>query len=88
MADNMDLIELGQAIATTRRAQKLTQAALAQKSGLSRVTINQLEQGRISDLGIRKLLNILNILNLTLKLSEPDALPTLDDLIKERYHDA
>ena len=83
----MDLFELGQSITKARQAQKLTQGQLASKAGLSRATINQLEQGHISDLGIRKLLNILNALELQLTLSECGALPTLDDLLKERYHD-
>ncbi len=84
----MDLFELGQTISQARQAHKWTQAELADYAHLSRATVNQLEQGRISDLGVRKLMNLLNVLGLMLTVSEKGALPTLDDLIKERYRDA
>ena len=68
----MDLEELGQAIRRARLAQGLTQDQLAQTAGLTRVTLNQLENGLIRELGVRKLNTLLSQLDLTLSV---DALP-------------
>ena len=84
----MDLFELGEAITKARRQRGWTQGVLAEKSALSRATVNQLENGKIADLGVRKLMGLLSILGLTLTLTAPNALPTLDDLLKERYHES
>lgn len=68
----MNLEELGQAIRRARLARGLTQARLAQTAGLTRVTLNQLENGLIRELGVRKLSALLNQLDLTLSV---DSLP-------------
>lgn len=68
----LNLEELGQAVRRARLARGLTQAQLAQTAGLTRVTLNQLENGLIRELGVRKLTALLSELNLTLSV---DALP-------------
>ena len=68
----MDLEELGQAIRRARLARGLTQDQLAQTAGLTRVTLNQLENGLIRELGVRKLNTLLSQVDLTLSV---DALP-------------
>jgi transcriptional regulator with XRE-family HTH domain len=62
----MNLNEIGQRTRDRREELGLSQARLAKLVGLSRVTINQLETGAIGDLGVSKLLNLLNVLGLTL----------------------
>jgi transcriptional regulator with XRE-family HTH domain len=68
----LNLEDLGQAIRRSRLARGLTQAQLAQNAGLTRVTLNQLENGLIRDLGVRKLTSLLTQLDLTLSV---DAVP-------------
>ena len=58
----MNLNEIGQRTRDRREELGLSQARLAKLVGLSRVTINQLETGAIGDLGVSKLLNLLNVL--------------------------
>jgi transcriptional regulator with XRE-family HTH domain len=55
----MYLAQIGSALRGARRTMGLTQAELATKVGLSRTTINQLECGTLSDLGVRKLNEVL-----------------------------
>jgi transcriptional regulator with XRE-family HTH domain len=62
----MNLSEIGQRIRDRREELGLSQDRLAKLGGLSRVTINQLETGSIGDLGVSKLLNLLDLLGLTL----------------------
>lgn len=69
----MNLLEIGQRIRKRRDALGLSQDRLAKLGGLSRVTINQLENGAIGDLGVAKLLLLLDLLGLTLAAQERDA---------------
>jgi transcriptional regulator with XRE-family HTH domain len=72
----MRLQELGQKVRQARIARGITQARLAAEAGLSRTTLNQVENGLFPDLGIRKVLAILDRLDLTLSVrpvsSRPD----------------
>jgi transcriptional regulator with XRE-family HTH domain len=58
--------ELGAYIRRARRAQALTQASVARATGVSRLTLNQLENGVFPDLGIKKVNTILESLGLEL----------------------
>jgi len=60
--------ELGYAIRQARKARKLTQLELASEAGLSRTTLNQLENGLFPDLGIRKVKVLLDRLGLSLEV--------------------
>ncbi|WP_322049010.1 helix-turn-helix domain-containing protein [Paraburkholderia sp. J67] len=62
----MQLYEIGQAVAQRRAQLDLTQAQLAKLAGLSRLTINQLESGKLKDLGVNKLIPLLGVLGLEL----------------------
>ncbi|RQS31597.1 helix-turn-helix domain-containing protein [Burkholderia sp. Bp8992] len=62
----MQLYEIGQAIAKRRAELDLTQARLARLAGLSRLTVNQLETGKLNDLGINKLIPLLALLGIDL----------------------
>lgn len=84
----LTLGSLGADIARHRKAQGLRQADLAAKAGVSRATIDALENSRLGELGIRKVVKILSILGLDLVLREANKRrPTLDDLIKEDTRD-
>jgi transcriptional regulator with XRE-family HTH domain len=65
----MNLAEIGQRIRERREALGLSQDRLAKLGGLSRVTVNQLETGAIGELGVTKLLALLDLLGLTLDAS-------------------
>lgn len=62
----MRLQKLGSEIRKKRRAVGLTQAQLANSAGVSRTTLNQFERGLVPDLGVRKVLSLLEQLGLTL----------------------
>jgi transcriptional regulator with XRE-family HTH domain len=60
----MDLPELGYLVRFRRECVGLSQERLARLSDLSRATINQLENGTLVDLGVRKLANLMDLLGL------------------------
>lgn len=66
----MRVQELGYEIRRARTRQGMTQARLARASGISRVTLNQLESGLFPDLGIRKVQALLQNLGLELTVAE------------------
>ena len=72
---SMNMLELGYRIRRARQARGLTQARLAVQAGLSRITLNQLENGLSRDLGIKKVQSILSCLGLELSVQEAESSP-------------
>ncbi|OPZ82277.1 MAG: helix-turn-helix protein [bacterium ADurb.Bin429] len=77
------LFEIGREIRQARKERRLTQAALAAALGLSRATISQLERGTVQDIGIRKVVRVLEYLGLTLRVRPKGQPPTLEELREE-----
>ncbi len=73
---------MGSLIAAKRKEHRLRQTDLAAATGLSRATIDALENGRASDLGVSKLSRILAVLGLELLIRPATNRPTLDELLK------
>jgi transcriptional regulator with XRE-family HTH domain len=70
----MNLYEIGQLVRERREALGLSQERLARLAGLSRATINQLETGSLSDLGVSKLATLMDMVGLQLE-AEPRGAP-------------
>jgi transcriptional regulator with XRE-family HTH domain len=84
----LSLDDLGASIAPARKANRLSQLELARKAGVSRSTIDLLENGRAREIGYSKLTRILAAIGLELKLQAiARERPTLDDLLKENADD-
>jgi transcriptional regulator with XRE-family HTH domain len=66
----MRLQEIGRAVRTARMARGLTQAGLAASVGLARETLNLLENGLVRELGIRKIIALLEKLDLDLAIEQ------------------
>ena len=82
--DMLSLSEIGHRVTTSRKKEGLTQLELAKKAGVSRPTIDLLENGRATEIGYSKLTRILAVLGLEFRLQPVSRQrPTLDDLLKE-----
>tara|TARA_R110000751_G_scaffold138868_3_gene242635 strand:- start:8772 stop:9077 length:306 start_codon:yes stop_codon:yes gene_type:complete len=81
----MDIYDIGETIRNHRRAKGMRQVDLAAAAGVSRSTLNALENGKLHELGIRKIGTLLAILGLrlTTEAGTPRR-PTLEDLIREQ----
>jgi transcriptional regulator with XRE-family HTH domain len=66
----LQMHQLGAAIRRQRKAAMLTQAELAAKAGISRETLNKLENGLVRDLGVSKILRVLSEVGLDLVVAE------------------
>lgn len=78
----MRIQDLGGEIRRARAARGLTQARLATEVGLSRKTLNQLENGLVGDLGIRKVLLVLQKLGIALAIVEAEKQPRRPDYVR------
>ena len=84
----LDLHSIGAQIADRRKKLKLSQAALAVKAGVSRATLDALENGRAGELGFTKLSKLLVALGLELNLQVASSQrPSLDELLQENRDD-
>ena len=66
----------------------MSQAELARKAGISRATLDALENGRTGELGFSKVAKLLTALGLELTLQAASAQrPTLDELMQQDRDD-
>lgn len=63
----MNLPEIGHLVRERRGSLGLSQQRLARLSGLSRATVNQLENGTLVDLGVSKLAHLMDLIGLQLE---------------------
>jgi transcriptional regulator with XRE-family HTH domain len=77
------LFTIGQQIRSERKRRKLSQAEVAKLLKMSRTTISQIESGTVQDIGVRKLIRILEVLGLELRVRSAGTPPTLDELREE-----
>jgi len=84
----MTLASLGGQIARRRKKLKLSQAALSRKAGVSRATLDALENGRAGELGFSKIARLLAALGMELTLqSVASSRPSLEELLEEDRDD-
>ena len=84
----LDLSCIGRTIAERRKTLKLSQAELSHKAGLSRATLDALENGRARELGFSKVTRLLAALGLELTLQTSSSQrPTLEELMREDRDD-
>jgi len=84
----MDLVEIGQLIARTRKKRKLTQSELASMTGIGRTTLSLIENGMINEIGINKIITLCELLSLEIIIKEKSSRPTLQQLLAEKDNHA
>jgi transcriptional regulator with XRE-family HTH domain len=84
----LTLPSIGEEIAARRKTLGLSQAALARKATVGHSTLDALENGRMGELGLSKIIRILTVLGLELKVQEAvSRRPTFEELIEEDRND-
>ena len=84
----LSLLSLGEQIATQRKKSKLSQIELARLAGISRATLDALENGRAGEVGFSKIVRLLAALRLELSLQPARSeRPTLDELMEQDRDD-
>jgi len=74
------LFEIGEQIKKERKRRKISQDEIAKELGMSRSTISQIESGIVQEIGVRRLIRVLDYLGLEIRVRPAGAPPTLDEL--------
>jgi transcriptional regulator with XRE-family HTH domain len=77
------LFEIGKQIRQARKSRKISQKELGKTLGMSRTTIGQIENGTVGEIGVRKLIRLLEFLGLDLRVRPAGKYPTLEELREE-----
>ena len=80
----MDLSELGYEIKKLRQKRQWSQDTLEQYSGITKRTISKIENGFVDEVGIKKVVTILDLLDMELSLRPKGRPRTLEELQDER----
>jgi len=80
----MDFKELGKEIATLRKMKKISQKELTENLHISRATISSFENGNSVDIGLKKVLQIIDYLGFEFALKEKTEFPVFEDILNER----
>jgi len=75
--------EFGQLLANRRKELGLKQKELAASAGVPNASLSRLENGRLPEFGIRKLISLLTVLGLELDVRPTGSAGNLDELRKE-----
>lgn len=81
------LAEVGQALQRARLQKQLSQEELAQRAGVSRVTLSRMETAAKGDMSVAALLRLARALGHDLRLVERGHQRTLSDVLAEQQHD-
>ena len=79
-----DIQEIGELLYRRRKTLGLSQLQVASANGMSRITLSRLENGKLPEIGIRKVMAICATLGLELTVKDASQRPTLQELITER----
>lgn len=77
----MDLKELGLEVRRLRRERGVSQQQVADHLMISRVSLNALEKGRSGDVGIKRIMKIMDYFGMELCLREKSPFPTFEELL-------
>ncbi|HLV47924.1 MAG TPA: helix-turn-helix transcriptional regulator [Aliidiomarina sp.] len=79
----MDFDSLSQQVRLLRKEQGISQAQMAEHLRISRATLSTFETGRAADIGLKKVIAMLNYLGFELSLREKSPFPTFEELLDE-----
>jgi len=79
----MDFTKLGETIAKVRKEKRMSQQQLALDLHISRATISSFENGNGVDIGLKKVLAILDYLGYEIALKEKSKFPSFEELLDE-----
>ena len=77
----MEFNELGKQIAHLRKSKKLSQQQLSDDLKISRATISSFENGSSVDIGLKKVLQIVDYLGYDINLKEKSEFPVFEDIL-------
>ena len=79
----MTLGELGKQVVAWRKRKNMTQAEFCRAAGISTVTLSQLENGELPELGFNKVQRVLDCVDKELTVRDAAPVPTFDERLRD-----
>src|SRR5258708_7175520 len=76
----LDILTIGSEVAARRQSLRLSQSEVANRAGISRATLDALENGRTGEHGYSKITRLLSVLGLELKLQPATSQESLGEV--------
>ncbi len=77
----MDFYELGKELALLRKNKNISQQTISKDLNISRATISNFESGTSSDIGLKKVLQIVDYLGYEINLKEKSPFPVFEEVV-------
>ncbi|MCK9236991.1 helix-turn-helix domain-containing protein [Thiopseudomonas acetoxidans] len=77
----MDFYSLAKQVRDLRKEQGISQVLMAEHLQISRATLSAFETGRAGDIGLKKVIAMLDYLGYELNLREKSPFPTFEELL-------
>lgn len=77
----MDFYQLAKELAILRKNKSISQQTISKDLNISRATISNFESGTSSDIGLKKVLQIIDYLGYEIKIKEKSAFPVFEEVI-------
>lgn len=77
----MDFYELGKELAILRKSKNISQQTISKDLNISRATISNFESGTSSDIGLKKVLQMIDYLGYEISLKEKSPFPVFEDVV-------
>lgn len=77
----MDFKEFGSELALLRKSKNISQQTMAKDLHISRATISNFENGSCTDIGFRKLIQMVDYLGYELYLKNKSPFPTFEEVV-------
>ncbi len=77
----MDFYSLAKQVGDLRKEQGISQVLMAEHLQISRATLSAFETGRAGDIGLKKVIAMLDYLGYELNLREKSPFPTFEELL-------
>ena len=77
----MDFYELGKELEKKKKSKNISQQAISKDLNISRATISNFESGTSSDIGLKKVLQIIDYLGYEINLKEKSPFPVFEDVV-------
>ena len=77
----MDFYELGKELTILRKSKNISQETISKDLNISRATISNFESSKSVDIGLKKVLQIIDYLGYEINLKEKSLFPVFEDVV-------
>lgn len=77
----MDFVQIGKYITDIRKKKGISQEQMAKELNISRATLSNFENAKATDIGLKKVLAMLDYLGYTIDIKDKSPFPIFEDIV-------